>query len=127
MAPYRSILKKFLLAICFLFILFVILALRPITTPYMKDCKSVTGVIQSIKGHEPSADINLRIGNGVHYYINRGLERGLTVESLKKEILNKEVILHYADHWTPLDPYDKVRHVSRITVENSIIYNEIKN
>lgn len=105
--------------------LLTILALRPITTLHKDDCISVDGVIIKVWGHEKSKDINIRIGDGRHYYINRGLEKGLIESQFSKKIMNKEITIHYADHWTPLDPSGKVRHVARVSHGEEILYDEI--
>ena len=102
----------FVLLFC---LVFVILALRPITTLHMSHCISKSRIVQSIIAHEGSTDINIRIDDEVQYYINRGLELGLTEACLKNKILGEEIIIHYADHWTPLDPNGLVRHLSRVS------------
>ena len=104
---------------------FVIMALRPITTLHMSNCKSASGIVQSIVAHERSKDINIRIGDEGRYYINRGLEFGLTEADLKNKILGKEIIIHYADHWTPLDPSGLGRHVARVSYGDEIIFDKI--
>ncbi len=112
----------FVLLFC---LVFVILALRPITTLHMSHCISTSGIVQSIIAHEGSKDINIRIDDEGRYYINRGLELGLTEAGLKNKILGEEIIIHYADHWTPLDPSGLGRHVSRVSYGNEIIFNKI--
>lgn len=86
--------KKILIILIYSFlvfcILFIILALRPITTLQMNDCKSSTGIGTAVWAHENSKDIHLRIGDEGQYYINRGLKRGLTEEALVDKILNKK-------------------------------------
>lgn len=93
----------------------MILALRPFTTLHMSHCISTSRIVQSIIAHEGSTDINIRIDDEVRYYINRSLELGLTEAGLKNKILGEEIIIHYADHWTPLDPNDLGRHLSRVS------------
>ena len=81
--------------------------------------------VQSIIANENSKDINLRIGDEGYYYINRGLESGLSEASLKNKIMDKEITIHYADHWTPLDPKGIMRHVARLSFGEEVIYNEL--
>lgn len=101
------------------------MAFRPITTLHISDCKSSSGIVQSIVAHEGSKDISIRIGDKGRYYINRGLEAGLTETFLKDKLLNKEIVIHYADHWTPLDPSGLVRHIARVSYGEEIVYDEI--
>ncbi len=101
------------------------MVLRPITSLRMSNCKIASGTVLSIVAHEGSKDINIRIGDEGRYYINRGLESGLTESDLISKVMGKEITIHYADHWTPLDPSGKVRHIARVSYGEEILYDEI--
>ncbi len=118
-------LKYFFLSCVTVLGLLIILALRPITTLQIDDCIMVSGVATKVWAHQKSKDVNIRIGDGGHYYINRGLERGLSEASFSNKIMGKEIVIHYADHWTPLDPSGIVRHVARVSYGEEILYDEI--
>ena len=58
------------------------------------------------------------------YYINRGLEKDLSIVSLQARLLNKRVSITYPRHWTLLDPGGKVKHLSKLEIEGEVIYDE---
>lgn len=126
MSIKRSIFKGIAILFSVSFITLIVLILRPITTLYIDDCIEVTGTVNYIKAYDKSKDIHIRIGDGGRYYINQGLERGLTEIDLISTIMSKEVTIHYADHWTPLDPKRIGRHVARVTYGEEVLYDEIK-
>lgn len=70
-----------------------------------------------------SNDIVFSDNQGDHYYINRGLERGLNLESLNTKILNKTVTLHLAKI---LGGAAISEHIAQLSVENDIIFTEFK-
>ncbi len=55
------------------------------------------------------------------YYINRGLEQGLTIKALKDHILNKKATLHLAKTIAGTS-----RHIAQLKVNDSIYYTEFK-
>jgi len=61
-------------------------------------------------------------GKDRFYYINRGLEQGLILDSLKTKVLNKTVTLHIAKvmggKTTP--------HIAQLAMNDEIIYTEFK-
>ena len=58
------------------------------------------------------------------YYINRGIESGLSVEELKEVLLGKEVYITYPPHWSFLDPMNTTKHISKLATRNEIFYSE---
>ncbi|WP_299114648.1 hypothetical protein [uncultured Winogradskyella sp.] len=54
------------------------------------------------------------------YYINRGLEQGLNLDSLKTKVLNKTVTLHLAKVLGGITS----EHISQMTLGDEIIYTE---
>jgi len=80
-------------------------------------------------------DIYLGSGNDIYFklkeverpfYINRGTELGLYLDSLNNTVLNKRVILHSIKRWTPLTTNKIHPHISKLVVDKDIIFNEIK-
>ena len=69
-----------------------------------------------------SFDIKLYDGKTDYYYINRGLETGLTMEGLTEAILNKKVTLHLYKFKFGIES----EHISQLAVEDSIIFTEFK-
>ncbi len=59
-----------------------------------------------------------------YFYINRGLELGLDVISLKAKLLGKKVAISYPKYWTVLDPKGKSIHLSKLELEGEVIFDE---
>ncbi len=60
------------------------------------------------------------IGDEPGYYINRGLQVGLDIDRLSKELMGKRVHLVYAD--MPFDP--TVKHLYFLRQDDQIIFKE---
>ena len=56
------------------------------------------------------------------YYINRGLEQGLNLDSLNEKVLNKTVTLHLAK----VLGGRTTNHIAQLALENEVIYTEFK-
>ena len=122
----KYMLKWFLGLVLVLTISVGFLILRPVPIPAEKDCLSFSGVVVNI--YEGGVhDIVFRFrDNPKLYYINRGLERGLRLDSLSN-LLQKEITIKYPKYWTPLDPGNASRHISKIEFEGRTIFSELKN
>ncbi|MGB0788438.1 MAG: hypothetical protein ACPG7E_01540 [Marinirhabdus sp.] len=65
-------------------------------------------------------DLVLKEANGDRYYINRGLENGMTVNGASGALLNKKVTLHLYKFW-----FGAVSgHISQLQVNGKIRYTE---
>jgi len=64
-------------------------------------------------------DIVFAQNDGKFYYINRGLEQGFTLESLRAELLNKTVTLH-----VPNVLAGPSNHISKLELDGKEIFNE---
>ncbi len=93
-----------------------------ISNPKLEDCTLETKTITNIK-EGTSFDIVFTDIQGDHYYINRGLERGLNLESLNSKVLNKSVTLHLAK---VLGGMATSEHITQLSVDNEIIFTELK-
>ena len=103
---------------------FVLLALKSciIQNPKPEECvvktikvtKITEGGVKDIVFHDAGTD---------YYYINRGLEQGLNLDSLKTKVLNKTVTLHLAKVLGGVTS----EHISQIAFEDEIIYTEFRN
>lgn len=65
-------------------------------------------------------DIVFEEENGNFYYINRGLEQGLTLEGLEKKLLQKEITLHVFEFWFGSES----NHISRLALGDEIVFTE---
>nr|WP_321232488.1 hypothetical protein [uncultured Psychroserpens sp.] len=89
-----------------------------INNPKPEDCAIEIEKIISIK-EGTSFDIVFSDTHGDHYYINRGLERGLNLDSLNAKVLNKTVTLHL-----PKLFYGTSEHIAQLAVDDEIIFTE---
>lgn len=66
-------------------------------------------------------DIVFKDAGADFYYINRGLEKGLDIEKLKTQLLNKKVTLHL-----PKFPIGTSEHIAQLSLNNTVVYSEFK-
>tara|TARA_R110002049_G_scaffold68130_8_gene176760 strand:- start:6379 stop:6750 length:372 start_codon:yes stop_codon:yes gene_type:complete len=67
-------------------------------------------------------DIVLTEENGDFYYINRGLEQGLTLEQMEENVLNKTVTLHLPRIITGTS-----NHIAQLEISGDIVFTEFSN
>lgn len=91
----------------------------------VKDVQPEDCVIQTQKIIEitegTSYDIVFKDTGGDRYYINRGIEQGLNLDSLNVKVLNKTVTLHLAKVMGGLATSE---HISQLSVNDAIIFTE---
>lgn len=90
-----------------------------IHNPKPEDC--FTKEIEVVKITEGGVkDLVFHEANGDFYYINRGLENGLTIEGVEDTVLNKKVTLHLYKFWFGVES----EHISQLEVDGKTIYTE---
>ena len=87
-----------------------------------EDCAIVNVKITKIT-EGSSFDIVLKDDGTDFYYINRGLEQGLNLDSLKRKVLNKTVTLHLAKVLGGITS----EHISQLAIGDEIIFTEFEN
>ena len=63
--------------------------------------------------------------SGKHYYINRGIEQGLSVEDLRDKLLNQKVTIKYPEFWSLMGS-ENVNHLSKLIFRDQVIYTELE-
>lgn len=72
-------------------------------------------IVEKVVAGEGENDIVLITqSNSVQYYINRGLEKGLSIEDLNQKLTNDTVLISYIDHKSILNPQGNYRHVIQL-------------
>ena len=105
------------------FFLLGILIFRPVPVPDEKDCLVVTATVIEIN-EAGVKDVVFRLtGQDRTFYVNRGLERGLALDKLRAELIDKEITIKYPSYWTPLGNSSK--HISKIESSGRTIFTEI--
>lgn len=102
-----------------------ILFLRPVPVPDEKDCLIEKGKVTTVFGGGVN-DIVFKLESKDRiYYINRGIESGLNIDELRSKLSGETVTIKYPDYWTPLDFNNKIKHISKMTYNDEVIFSEI--
>ncbi len=103
-----------------------VLIFRPV--PIVAESEAITekGIVATIYSNKGNDIVFILEDNNRRFYINRGLENGLELNSLKEKLIGKTVVLKYPEYWTPLDWNDKIKHLSKVAINDSILFNELK-
>ena len=123
----RSIKRITLSFVAILIFTLIVLALRPVPTPTTKNCSTVSGLVENIWEGGGPGDIVITIDeDDNYYYINRGVERGLSANALNETLVNQKIVIAYVNQWTPLDPGRKSRHIANVVWNETTIYTEME-
>lgn len=102
-----------------------ILAFRPVPIPNEKDCLVLKGTVSEVY-EAGTKDVIFKLdGFDKEFYVNRGLEKGMDLKKLRADLVNKEIVIKYPKYWTPLNPTNSIRHVSKIEFDGRTIFTEI--
>ncbi len=108
------------------FFLLILLIFRPVPLVPESKCIVHTGEVQDVF-EAGVKDVVLRMENTpTRFYINRGLKQGLILDSLRAQLIGKQVTVKYPPYWTPLDPKDKVKHISKLEYNDIVIFSELR-
>lgn len=102
-------------------ILFLFFKSCVIHNPKPDECEVVSAKVVSIR-EGSTFDIQFKTDTDNVYYINRGLEQGLNLDSLNAKVLNKTVTLHL-----PTLTFGPSTHIAQLAVDNNIIFTEFEN
>lgn len=118
--------KNLLIGIGAFFFVAAIAIFRPV--PIVTEDKAISekGIVTRISEGGVN-DVVFRLKNNERtFYINRGLEAGLTLEGLREKLVGNEITLKYPKYWTPLDWNNQIKHISKVEFEGEVIFNEFK-
>jgi hypothetical protein len=105
-------------------LLIVILALvfRPVPHPSPENTIRANGTIEevSMAGNDDLI-IKLR-GDDRLYFIEEGLKHGRSLSSIQVELSGKAVEIYYVKYWTPLDPMSRLKHISKVDINQTTLY-----
>ena len=91
-----------------------------IQNPQPEECKIKEITVTNIS-EGTSNDIVIKDAGTDFYYINRGLEQGLSIEELNTQLLNKKVTLHLPKYWIGTS-----EHIAQLSFDNKVVYTEFK-
>ena len=89
-----------------------------IKNPSPEECEILEITVTSIS-EGTSNDIVIKDNGTDYFYINRGLENGLSVEDLTNKLLNKKVTLHLPKYWIGTS-----EHIAQLAVNDEVIFTE---
>ena len=89
-----------------------------IQNPKPKDCE-IKEITVSMFSKRDTLDIVFHESDGDFYCINRGLERGLTLEGIERRVLNKKVTLHLANTMMGTS-----NHIAHLTIDDEVVFTE---
>lgn len=116
--------KTILIFSCVFVTLFLLLALRPISAD-RGNCKTISGTVCEVtEGGVKDLVIKLSGQDGI-FYINRGLEKNFKLSEFAERFKGKEVTISFADQWTPLDPFNKTKHITELTFGQEVVFSEL--
>ncbi len=110
----NSIIKKSI----FLLLALLVFNSCIVQNPKPEDCEIIEITVSEIF-EGTSNDIVLKDNGTDYFYINSGLERGLSVTDLSKTILNKKVTLHL-----PKLPIIQSENIAQIAIGEEVIFTE---
>jgi hypothetical protein len=106
------------------FLLLIVLALvfRPVPNPSPENTIKANGTIEevSMAGNDDLI-IKLR-GDDRLYFIDEGLKHGRTLTAIQGELSGKAVEIYYVKYWTPLDPLSRLKHTSKVDINQTTLY-----
>lgn len=114
----KPIRNAILIIVFFILLPFLFFRSCVIYKPKAKNCEVVTVTVSALRAG-PTYDIQFKTTEGKTYYINRGIESGLNLDSLNYKVLNKTVTLHL-----PKMIYGPSKHIAQLAMNDEIIYTE---
>lgn len=117
--------KKIIIGFGILVLITAILILRPVPTITEDNAIVKSGIVVDIyDGGGNDIVFNLKDDERV-YYINRGLQLGLELNTLRESLIGNEIVIKYPKYWTPLDWNNQINHISIVEFDNEIVFNEL--
>lgn len=122
----KKAVKYSLIAFSLVFFTIAVLIFRPVPIVSEKDAVTERGIVSEIYSNAGNDIIFLMENNERKFYINRGLENGLELNSLKEKLIGNTIVVKYPKYWTPLDWNNSIRHISKVEFSDEILFNELK-
>lgn len=118
-------LSLFLMLLFFGAAFFLGLIFRSVPIVSEDECLIKEGIVTKIF-EGGTKDVCFRLlGEESVFYINRGLEQGLHLDTLKEQLIGQKVTIKYPEYWTPLDPKKSTIHLSKLEYADYTIFSEL--
>lgn len=109
-----------------LFIALLFLVFRPIRVSRDNSIVINTTVDKVNKGSEDNIILKLNSASGI-FYINHGLRKGLNLDTLQKELQNREVSILYlkSNFFSDFSPVKGTKYITELKLGDRVIYSEL--
>ena len=118
--------KPLIIIFTVLIIALLYLAFRPI--PVSRDNSIVinTTIDKVSQGSEDNIIFKLNNASGI-FYINHGLQKGLDLDTLQKELVNHEVSVLYlkSNFFSGFSPVKGTKYITELKLGDKVIYSEL--
>lgn len=89
-------------------------------------CKRISGIVTSIY-EDGTKDAVFQIeGQKKVFYIDRGVEKNMSIVSLTEKLVGKEVNILFADNWSPLGSIGESKPISELSSGEELVYTEFQ-
>lgn len=103
----------------------LVLTFKPVPKASSTNLITIAGIVSNIEAVGTN-DVQIRLEDKQQvYYINRGLESGLSLQQLREELVGEAVTIEFPEYWTPLDPNNSMRHISKLYTKQQVIFSEL--
>ncbi|GAB5466856.1 MAG: hypothetical protein Kapaf2KO_22920 [Candidatus Kapaibacteriales bacterium] len=109
-----------------LFMGIAILIFRPVPIITEDESISESGKVVSVFECGTNDITIIFENNKRRFYINRGIEEGLSIYDLKERLVGNIATVKYPDYWTPLDWNGNIKHISKLEYNDITIFDEFK-
>lgn len=122
----KKVSKIILITFSLAILIIAVLIFRPV--PIVSENKAISenGIVTKIFANKGNDVIFILKNTSRIFYINRGLENGLDLNSLKEKLIGNPIVVKYPKYWTPLDWNNSVRHISKLEYNDEVLFNELK-
>jgi len=109
-----------------LIIALLFMVFRPIRVSRDNSIVINTTVDKVNKGSEDNIILKLNSASGI-FYINHGLQKGLNLDTLQKELQNREVSILYlkSNFFSGFSPVKGTKYITELKLGDRVIYSEL--
>ena len=102
------------------------LIFRPVPDPSPENTIKTNGTIEAVSmaGND---DLVIKLqGDDRLYFIDEGLKDRRLLTTLQGELSGKAVEIYYVKYWTPLDPLSRLKHISKVDINQTTLYRVVE-
>lgn len=118
--------KPAIIVFTVLIIALLFLVFRPIPVSRENSIAINTTIDKVSEGSEDNIILKLNNASGI-FYINHGLQKGLDLDTLQKELQNREVSVLYlkSNFFSGFSPVKGTKYITELKLGDKVIYSEL--